>query len=158
MARMNSPQRIPGEKIEELLDRLLDRGNSVADAPLYPSVPSLGRGADCPEDAVWQRIALRPTRDEDSRDLIDHAAGCQRCGTILNFWASVLCEEETPEESSALARLSTQSLGWQERMTKTLAGAKQPAKAGRKRGRAAWPVVLGIAGTIAATGLVFFFL
>jgi CHAT domain-containing protein/tetratricopeptide (TPR) repeat protein len=154
---MNSPQRIPGEKIEELLDRLLDRGNSVADAPLYPSVPSLGRGADCPEDAVWQRIALRPTRDEDSRDLIDHAAGCQRCGTILNFWASVLCEEETPEESSALARLSTQSLGWQERMTKTLAGAKQPAKAGRKRGRAVWPMVLGIAGTIAATGLVFLF-
>jgi CHAT domain-containing protein len=155
---MNPPQRIPGEKIEELLDRLLVRGSDGADSQPYPSANASERGADCPEDAVWHSIAARQVRDEESLAKIEHAAQCQRCGAILNFWADILSEEQTPAETAELARLSSMSLGWQERMTKTLCAANQAPKGGSLRGRVLWASILGIAGAIAAAGLFFLFM
>ena len=155
---MNPPQRIPGEKIEELLDRLIVRGSNGAESQPYPAMNAAEAGADCPGDAVWQSIAARRVDDEESLAKIEHAAQCQPCGATLNFWANILSEEETPEETAELARLSSMSLGWQERMAKTLYAANQSPKGASLRGRMLWPSILGIAGAVAAAGLFFLFM
>ena len=147
---MNSPQGIPGEKVEELLDRLFYQENQAEGLP--PSLPAAG--PLCPEEETWRRVASGEMRDDAAQVLIEHAAECRRCGGILHFWTGILAKEQTAEELAAVARLSVSKPGWQERMTKQLAGQQPSSSSGR---RLLWPVAFGAAAALAASIFFIFF-
>jgi CHAT domain-containing protein len=155
-----NPEGVAGEKIEELLARLLERTGGAGDSTLdLAELP--GRTAECLEEAIWQRIASGfPIHEEilkrrDTPALIEHASGCRRCGAMLHYWTSIVCGEETSEESFALDQLASQSRGWQEQMTARLFP-PEPAAASGFFNR--WPVVLAVAGAVAAASLFVVFL
>jgi CHAT domain-containing protein len=158
---MNSPQGIPEEKVEELLDRLLNRGHDRKNTAFHPGFPTPSTGADanCPPDTIWHGIAMRDRSGHDALPLLEHAAGCQRCGAILSFWGSILSDEQTPSESASLSRLSALTPAWQERMAGAMLASSQSSRQSPTfRGRLVWPSVLVAAGALAAAALVFIFL
>ena len=148
---MNSSQNADDDRIEKSLDGLLDLGSSVAREPTEAG------DAGCPPSTVWQRVATHRLDAAASRVLIEHAAGCHRCGAILNFWGNLLSDEPTPAESSQLAALSVLQPAWQEQMAKTLAAAGGGAGGKAAGGRAVWPGIMAAAGLVAAAALVFLF-
>ena len=157
---MNPFKEIPEDKMADLVNRLIDRGNgSASHASLSAGPRKTGDG--CPPESHWQAIAGGQRSDNESEAGIEHAAHCQRCGAILKFWAEILSREETPEETTVLARLSSQSKAWQERMTTALVAASRNHRGStvhRWPGRIGWPTILALAGAAAAGGLCFLFL
>lgn len=148
---MNSPQGIPSEKVEELLDRLFYQENQGGGLP--PQLPA--PGPLCADEESWRRIASGEMRDDAAQLLIEHAAECRRCGGILHFWTSILTKEQTAEESTALAKLASAKPGWQERITKQLAESRPSSSSSRSR--LLWPVSIGSAAALAASIFFVFF-
>jgi CHAT domain-containing protein/tetratricopeptide (TPR) repeat protein len=148
---MNSPQGIPGEKVEELLDRLFYQEETLSSA-LPPQLPAAG--PLCAEEESWRRIASGEMRDDAAQLLIEHAAECRRCGGILHFWTDILAKEQTAEESAALSKLASAKPGWEERITKQLA---EPRPSTAPRSRLLWPVSIGSAAALAASIFFVFF-
>ena len=114
---MNSPQGIPGEKVEELLDRLFYQENQAGGLP--PQLPAAG--PLCADEESWRRVAAGEMRDDAAQILIEHATECRRCGGILHFWTGILARDQTAEEAAALSKLASAKPGWQERIAKQLA-------------------------------------
>ncbi|MBB6147135.1 CHAT domain-containing protein [Silvibacterium bohemicum] len=153
---MNPPRRVPSEKIEELLDRLVVRedGEGIGSHSILEI--SRRRGS-CPAPSEWQRIASNGPADEQSRRLVEHAAECQHCGAQLSFWAGVLSDEQTPEETAMLGQLSSLTPAWQERMAQTMLAATRQSKSPSGM-RVLWPWFLGAGGLAAAAALFVLFL
>ena len=147
---MNSPQGIPGEKVEELLDRLFYQENQAGGLP--PQLPAAG--PLCADEESWRRVAAGEMRDDAAQLLIEHAAECRRCGGILHFWTGILAKEQTAEESAALGKLASAKSGWQERIVKQLAEPRPPSSS---RHRLLWPVSMGAAAALAASIFFVFF-
>lgn len=152
---LNSNPRVPSDKIEELLDRLLGGREAGTRAPLYGGIQA--RGSDCPDDALWERMAAERLNAKESERLTEHAASCYRCGAILKFWAGILSDEQSPAETAALAKISALHPVWQEHMAKKLLAAAQGSTAGVSGSRIMWPAVMAIGGLVAAAALAFVF-
>jgi CHAT domain-containing protein/tetratricopeptide (TPR) repeat protein len=151
---------MPEERIEELLARLLHARSQDGATPCSGPPPSDdNHDTGCPPENVWRSLALRECGEIQTTTLIEHAAGCQRCGSILNFWSSILSDLQSPAESAFLSHLSALTPAWQERMTTTLVAASVVSSPVRPtRARMLWPSIIGVAGALAATALVFLFL
>jgi CHAT domain-containing protein len=147
---MNSPQGIPGEKVEELLDRLFYQENQSSGLP--PQLPPAG--PLCADEESWRRIAAGEMREDAAQLLIEHAAECRRCGGILHFWTGILAKDQTAEESAALGKLASAKPVWQERITKQLA---EPRPSASSRHRLLWSVSMGAAAALAASVFFVFF-
>lgn len=148
---MNSPQGIPGEKVEELLDRLFYQENQAGGLP--PQLPAAG--PLCADEESWRRVAAGEMRDDAAQLLIEHAAECRRCGGILHFWTGILAKDQSAEESAALGKLASAKPGWQERIAKQLAESRPSSSSSRHR--LLWPVSMGVAAALAASVFFAFF-
>lgn len=147
---MNSPTEFRAKKIEELL--------SSANLPASTSPCSPRQagpvGADCSADEYWLKVSAHELDGDEAQRLIDHAARCQFCGPKLHYWASVLAEEESPEETLLLSQLSVSKSGWQERMAKMLMRKSREKNELVPKRRFFFPLALGFAGALAAAVIV----
>src|SRR5580698_4325244 len=151
---MNPAERLPQESLEELLHRLIPPEGSAKEN----AIPSGDNIDHCPPEAVWRTIAMGDCAESDAAPLIEHAASCRRCGAILNFWTGILSEDATPWEAAAVSRLPAMTPAWQEQMSARLVAASSQVQAVHSYRRFVWPSIIGIAGALAASALVFLFM
>ena len=65
---------------------LAERLEILAAAPESPGqgvAPPWTSSGDCPDQATWLNVAAGLAADDDSARLLEHAAGCDRCGVML---------------------------------------------------------------------------
>ncbi len=146
---MTPPGEIPIEKIEELLDGAYRTDSSTRPNGASPA-PSRPRGAECPPQDHWFKVAAGELDQAETLRHIDHAAECETCGPLLSYWAMILSTAESPDESTTLSHLASARSGWQERMAKSMTRHKTPSGRSLFNRRYFLPVSLGFAGALAA--------
>ena len=72
---------------------------------LVSSQPAQPRGPDCPQEAALLDLAAGLTPPADASRLIQHAAHCDRCGSILRGYTEDFSEDLSPEAEALLQQL-----------------------------------------------------
>lgn len=83
----------------------------------FPAEASAG----CPPEASLYELAVGSAGQEDAVTLIEHVAGCDRCGPILRQAQVDLGSKLTSHEEETLASLATSQPKWQEAFAGSLA-------------------------------------
>jgi CHAT domain-containing protein/cytochrome c-type biogenesis protein CcmH/NrfG len=63
--------------------------------------------AACPQDIDWLNVAAGLLPEEETKNLMLHAAQCGECGSSLRVAADLLSDEATPEEETLLHSLGS---------------------------------------------------
>jgi CHAT domain-containing protein len=79
-------------------------------------------GPNCPPDDVWIEVASGAAT-QDSENYLNHAAGCDHCGMLLNQAFELGNEELSPEEEELLFSLDSSSERWQKETASKLRAA-----------------------------------
>jgi anti-sigma factor RsiW len=82
--------------------QLVNRSSNVVVSEVAPP------GADCPRDVDWHEVAAGLWPELKAKQLIMHAALCDRCGPLLRAATSV-DDDPAPEEEKLLAELNAPS-------------------------------------------------
>ena len=111
-------------------------------------------GAGCPKDADWLHVAAGLVPETKARQLMSHAAQCDRCGPLLRSAAETLSDETTPNEESTLASLSSARPDWQRNLAGKLSRSAHGSPAAQARtpwwkGFFLWPRFAFVAGALA---------
>src|ERR1700733_6780186 len=109
---MNRSDNNPFGVSSEALLRFLDaaphgnrQDNSDADSAL-PAGASRESGCGCPSAGSYMRLVLGTPEDPQAGALLDHAAGCDRCGELLARSLQTLEGNPSSEEAAAIAELA----------------------------------------------------
>jgi CHAT domain-containing protein len=78
------------------------------------------RGADCPQEEEWLRLAAGLTEGAQAEALLRHAAGCDFCGPILARATEDFRPELTGAEEREIAGLASAGKDWRRGMAQTL--------------------------------------
>jgi CHAT domain-containing protein/Flp pilus assembly protein TadD len=76
----------------------------------------------CPAPLVWYEIASGELAPEPTQQYLQHATGCERCGSLLSDAVSDLREETTAAEAKQIASLESARPKWQRRLARRITG------------------------------------
>jgi CHAT domain-containing protein/cytochrome c-type biogenesis protein CcmH/NrfG len=83
-------------------------------------------GPDCLKNSEWVQVAAGLLPENETRELMKHAAECGHCGPLLRNATETLLSDATPIEEALLANLSTVRTEWQTEMSERLRSAAEP--------------------------------
>ncbi|HXN71348.1 MAG TPA: CHAT domain-containing protein [Candidatus Acidoferrales bacterium] len=75
----------------------------------------------CPSERVLYEVAAGLSEGETSDGVLDHVAGCMRCGAALRRIIGELNPERTAEENTEISRLKSSESPWQRNFARALA-------------------------------------
>jgi CHAT domain-containing protein len=142
----------------EALLRFLDKVPSEGWHTRSVRSPEGGSASVCPSAASYMRLVLGTVEKSEAGILLEHASGCEACGSL--FAASLRAMEGTPspEEAAAIAELAAASQPWQSKLARELAATKarkQPAPGGAGFGvHGKFWLAAGVAAVLAAAVVV----
>lgn len=76
--------------------------------------------SDCPANVDWLRVASGMMAESETRELMEHASRCVRCGPMLRQATEFLLDEITDNEERVLAGLRGSQRVWQREMSEKL--------------------------------------
>ncbi|MFN0167402.1 MAG: CHAT domain-containing protein [Bryobacteraceae bacterium] len=100
-------------------------------------------GEDCPPDEMWAMAATAQTGEATSAALLDHAAGCDRCGLLLRRAVDAFMADPTAEEQQTLVALASAKPEWKRDMAAQLTRRPSHARAWMAAAAAAVFLVAG---------------
>jgi CHAT domain-containing protein len=78
------------------------------------------RGDSCPTDEQWMRVAAGIENNEVSKQMLDHAADCDHCGSLLRQSLADFSNDMTSDENNLLAGLDSARPEWQRALVQRL--------------------------------------
>src|SRR5262249_27423787 len=73
------------------------------------------RGPDCPPESTWLHPAAGTISPAEAAVYLEHAAGCDHCGSLMRSAVDDFADQTTPEEERILAELASRQPAWQQR-------------------------------------------
>jgi hypothetical protein len=83
-------------------------------------IAATNHDAACPSEDELRRLAAGLSPDASGKEMVRHAADCQRCGPLLRAYTEDFSGDYSAEERSMLAQLSSASPQWQEQTARKM--------------------------------------
>lgn len=129
----------------------------------FKSIETAGMNRDphpeFPSENEIQSVAAGMVEPATAARILQHAAQCDRCGSLLNHYLEIFSEEAAPEIEALLDQLPSSNAGWERKKASEIAAGMQPSPVPKPPtwwDRVLQPRILATAAGLAASAISMF--